>query len=98
MPTSGQNKVRADIFDRFFGGLPFRSGSRLSVEQARRGGRRGGLGGIPPARGSDSFGKDDFPPSFSASDGQASFSLAAYSQILSDFNSGGKFFLKDVRR
>jgi len=27
---------------------PFRSGSRLSVGQARRGGRKGGVGGIPP--------------------------------------------------
>src|SRR3989338_2628634 len=41
-PAFGLHKVRADIFDRFFGSLPFRSGSR-------RGGREGGGGGIPPA-------------------------------------------------
>jgi len=39
------------------------SASRLrtaSVGQARRGGRKGGVGGIPPACGSDPFGLDDF--------------------------------------
>ncbi len=41
-PAFGLHKVQADIFDRFFGSLPFRSGSR-------RGGRKGGVGGIPPA-------------------------------------------------
>src|SRR3989338_2896706 len=41
-PAFGFHKVRADIFDRFFGSLPFRSCSR-------RGGRKGGVGGIPPA-------------------------------------------------
>jgi hypothetical protein len=48
-PTFGLYKVRADIFDRFFGSLPFRSDSRQLVGQARRGGRKGGMGGIPPA-------------------------------------------------
>ena len=50
-PASGLRKVRADIFDRFFGSLPFRSGSRLFVGQARRGGRKGGMGGqfCPPS-------------------------------------------------
>src|SRR3989344_5668055 len=46
-PAFGLHKVRADIFDRFFGSLPFRSGSRLhsrvSVGQARRGGCGGGI-------------------------------------------------------
>ncbi len=37
-----KEKPASGIFDRFFGGLPFRSGSR-------RGGRKGGVGGIPPA-------------------------------------------------
>ena len=37
-PASGQNKVRADIFDRFFGGLPFRF--RFLARRAERG--RGG--------------------------------------------------------
>jgi len=53
-PASGQNKVRADIF----------SGSLavcLFATASRRGGRKGGLGGIPPAEpivrnfGSDIF-------------------------------------------
>src|SRR3989344_4286910 len=69
-PAFGLHKVRADIFDRFFGSLPFRSDSRLhfsvSVGQARRGGRKGGVGGIPPAEPSQ-FRSDIFkqtPPKF----------------------------------
>ena len=42
-PASGLHKVRADIFDRFFGSLPFRSGFK-----ARR--AEGRCGGIPPRR------------------------------------------------
>ncbi len=42
-------KFETTFRNRFFGSLPFRSGSRLFVGQARRGGRKGGVGGIPPA-------------------------------------------------
>jgi hypothetical protein len=41
-PASGQNKVRADIFSGSLAVCLFASASR-------RGGREGGLGGIPPA-------------------------------------------------
>jgi len=48
MPASGQNKVRADIFS---GSLAvFQSEKVASPPEADRcGGRKGGLGGIPPA-------------------------------------------------
>jgi hypothetical protein len=55
---------------RFFGSLPFRSGSRQSFGQARRGGRKWGVGGIPPAEPSQ-FRSDIFkqtPPSFTFSE------------------------------
>ena len=62
-PASGQNKVRADIFSGSLAVCLFASASRLrtaSVGQARRGGRKGGLGGIPLAEPVNEIGSDIF--------------------------------------
>jgi len=53
MPTSGQNKVRADIFSGSLAVCLFASASR-------RGGRKRGSGGIPPAEPVNEISSDIF--------------------------------------
>ena len=83
-PASGQNKVRADIFSGSLAVCLFASASG-------RGGRKGGLGGIPPAEPVNEIGSDIFkyiPPV-----GKSSCWLARYAGSPPDFERKIEFFV-----
>jgi len=81
--ASGQNKVRADIFSGSLAVCLFASASG-------RGGRKGGLGGIPPAEPVNEICSDIFkyiPPV-----GKRSVWLARYAGSPADFEAEIEFF------
>jgi len=83
-PASGQNKVRADIF----------SGSLvvcLFASASRRGGRKGGLGGIPPAEPVNEIGSDIFK--YTPPIGKRSVWLARCEGSPADFKRKIEFFI-----
>ena len=85
MPTSGQNKVRADIFSGSLAVCLFASASR-------RGGRKGGsVFALPPAEPVNEIGSDIFkyiPPV-----GKSSCWLARYAGSPPDFERKIEFFV-----
>lgn len=83
-PASGQNKVRADIF----------SGSLavcLFTAAFWRGGRKGGLGGIPPAEPVNEICLDIFK--YTPPVGKRSVWLARYAGSPADFEGKIEFFV-----